>query len=319
MSEVLRDLVVSLSLDLGNNYATTESAIMDMATRLAAAGSQVGLTQAQILGFATALSSVGLEAQAGGTAFSKAMIEMQVAAETNGKSLKDFARVAGLTTEEFKALWNSDPAGAMDETLALPLVIHHMVAPDAQLHSFLGEPEVRKHDVLLFVISWREHQHHGRKVRSGRKVKPGIAGTAFQFILIDSAAAFIPFVHRHPADRLLDPLIQTQLTEHVLISGRLLGLSEGIPHLIDGDRLIQRGVGFVPVALIRPVGVIRQAVEHGVEARIILPAFDDVQGFLMNLPADAVPVGASRCQQEPKRLLPGIAAALGHDIISRKR
>ena len=35
----------------------------------------------------------------------------------------------------------------------------------------------------------------------------------------------------------------------------------------------------------------------------------------MNLPADAVPVGASRCQQEPKRLLSGIAAALGHDII----
>ena len=35
----------------------------------------------------------------------------------------------------------------------------------------------------------------------------------------------------------------------------------------------------------------------------------------MNLPAYAVPVGARRCQQEPKRLLPGIAAALGHDII----
>lgn len=52
---------------------------MNMATRLAAAGSQVGLTQAQILGFATALSSVGLEAEAGDTAFSKAMIQMQVA------------------------------------------------------------------------------------------------------------------------------------------------------------------------------------------------------------------------------------------------
>lgn len=35
---------------------------MNMATRLAAAGSRVGLSQAQILGFATALSSVGLEA-----------------------------------------------------------------------------------------------------------------------------------------------------------------------------------------------------------------------------------------------------------------
>ena len=57
----------SALVDLGNNFATTESAIMNMATRLAAAGSQVGLTQPQILGFATALSSVGLEAEAGGT------------------------------------------------------------------------------------------------------------------------------------------------------------------------------------------------------------------------------------------------------------
>ena len=55
-------------VDLGNNFATTESAILNMATRLASAGSQVGMTQPQILGFATALSSVGLEAEAGGTA-----------------------------------------------------------------------------------------------------------------------------------------------------------------------------------------------------------------------------------------------------------
>ena len=58
----------------------------------------IGLTLACSHPAAAALSL------AGGTAFSKAMIEMQVAVETNGKSLKDFARVAGLTTEEFKAL-----------------------------------------------------------------------------------------------------------------------------------------------------------------------------------------------------------------------
>lgn len=67
-----------------------------------------------------------------------------------------------------------------------------MIAPDAQLHGVLGEPEVRQHDVLLFIIPWREHQHHGRQVAGAGKVKSGIAGAAFQFILIDSAAAFIP-------------------------------------------------------------------------------------------------------------------------------
>ena len=40
----------------------------------------------------------------------------------------------------------------------------------------------------------------------------------------------------HPADTLFDPLVQAQLTEHVLISGRLLSLSESVPHLVDGDQ-----------------------------------------------------------------------------------
>ena len=139
----------SALVDLGNNYATTESAIMDMATRLTAAGSQVGLTQAQILGFATALSSVGLEAQAGGTAFSKAMIEMQVAVETNGKSLKDFARVAGLTTEEFKALWNSDPAGAIEKFIVgLSQMDEQGVSSIVTLQE-MGFTEVRLRDTLM--------------------------------------------------------------------------------------------------------------------------------------------------------------------------
>ena len=84
-------------VDLGNNYATTESAIMEMSLRLAAAGKQVGLSEAQILGFATALSAVGIEAQMGGSAFSKALVKMEVAAETGGEALDDFAKVSGMT------------------------------------------------------------------------------------------------------------------------------------------------------------------------------------------------------------------------------
>lgn len=77
-SEKLGSVIVAL----GNNFATTESDIVEMATRLSGAGHQIGLTDAQIMGFATALSSVGIEAEMGGSAFSKAMIKMQVAAET---------------------------------------------------------------------------------------------------------------------------------------------------------------------------------------------------------------------------------------------
>ena len=139
----------SALVDLGNNFATTESAIMNMATRLAAAGSQIGLTQPQILGFATALSSVGMEAEAGGTAFSKAMIQMQVAVETGNDSLKDFAKVAGMTTDEFKAMWKSDPAGAIEAFIVgLSKMDEQGISAIATLEE-MGLTEVRLRDTLL--------------------------------------------------------------------------------------------------------------------------------------------------------------------------
>ena len=48
MDQSLFQNLGSTLVDLGNNYATTESAIMEMSLRLAAAGKQVGLSEAQI-------------------------------------------------------------------------------------------------------------------------------------------------------------------------------------------------------------------------------------------------------------------------------
>lgn len=52
-------------VDLGNNFATTERDIVEMSNRLAAGGKLAGLTAPEILGLATAMSSVGIEAEAG--------------------------------------------------------------------------------------------------------------------------------------------------------------------------------------------------------------------------------------------------------------
>lgn len=81
MSQKDFDKLGSAIVDLGNNYATTESEITEMALRIAGAGKQVGMSQGDILGFATALSSVGVEAEAGGSAISKVMVQMQLAVE----------------------------------------------------------------------------------------------------------------------------------------------------------------------------------------------------------------------------------------------
>lgn len=71
---------------LGNNFATTESEITAMGLRIAGAGSQVGMTEAQIMSFSAALSSVGIEAEAGGSAFSTLLSNMQLAVETGSES-----------------------------------------------------------------------------------------------------------------------------------------------------------------------------------------------------------------------------------------
>lgn len=103
----------SVIVALGNNFATTEAEITAMGMNLASAGTQVGMSQSEIMALATALSSVGLEAQAGGTAFSKVMVNMQLAVEKGGQDLKDFASVAGMSTKEFKKAFKEDASGAI--------------------------------------------------------------------------------------------------------------------------------------------------------------------------------------------------------------
>ena len=113
MSQKDFDKLGSTIVALGNNLATTESEITAMGLRLAGAGAQIGMSEAQILSFAGALSSVGIEAEAGGSAFSKVMIDMQLATEKGGDRLKQFANVAGMTSKEFKKAFQEDASTAI--------------------------------------------------------------------------------------------------------------------------------------------------------------------------------------------------------------
>lgn len=143
-------------VDLGNNFATTEADIMSMSLRLAAAGEQVGLTEPQILGFAAALSSVGIRAEMGGSAFSKALINMEVAAETGGDALEDFARVSGMTAEAFKTLWDRDPAAAFQAFISgLAQMDEEGISAIATLDE-IGIAEIRLRDTLLRSVNANE-------------------------------------------------------------------------------------------------------------------------------------------------------------------
>ena len=146
----------STLVDLGNNFATTEKPIMEMAHRMAGAGKQVGLTEAQVLGFAAALSSVGIEAQMGGSAFSKALIKMEVASATGGDALEDFGKVAGMTGQQFKALWDSDPAAAFQSFIVGLSKLDDEGESAIAVLEEIGIKEVRLRDTMLRAVNATE-------------------------------------------------------------------------------------------------------------------------------------------------------------------
>lgn len=104
----------SAIVGLGNNMATTESKISDMAMGMASAGTQAGMSQADILGIAAATASLGMESQAGGTAFSKTITQIGTQVSTNGKQLEAWAKVAGMSADQFKQAWSKDATGTFE-------------------------------------------------------------------------------------------------------------------------------------------------------------------------------------------------------------
>ena len=134
---------------LGNNFATTERNITEMSLRLAGAGKQIGLSQGSIVGIAAALSSVGIEAEAGGSAFSKLMVSLQLAVEKVGESLESFASVAGMTSDKFAELFKSKPEVALERFVKGLGESEKHGKSAIQVLDEMGITEVRLRDTLL--------------------------------------------------------------------------------------------------------------------------------------------------------------------------
>lgn len=149
MSQEDFDRLGATIVDLGNNLATTEKEIVDMSLRIAGAGAQVGMTEAEIMSFSGALSSVGIEAEAGGSAFSTLISNMSLAVQKGGDELAQFADVAGMSAGEFAAAFEDDAASAIIQ------FIQGLGAMDSQGRSAIavldemGLSDIRMRDALL--------------------------------------------------------------------------------------------------------------------------------------------------------------------------
>lgn len=133
---------------LGNNFATTESEIVDMTLRLSAAGTQAGMTLPEIMGLSAALSSMGMNADSGGSAMSKMIKKVQLAVETGSESLTDYAEVAGMTADAFARLWSEDSATAMQRLIEGIADVERNSASITKTLDELGVTELRTSDAM---------------------------------------------------------------------------------------------------------------------------------------------------------------------------
>lgn len=102
-------------VDLGNHFATTEAEIADMAMNMGATGNAAGISAQDILAYATALSSLGTEAEAGGSAISRIWMDIHTAVSEGGNDLAAFAKTSGKTSAEFAEAWKNNAGGAFKD------------------------------------------------------------------------------------------------------------------------------------------------------------------------------------------------------------
>lgn len=90
---------------LGNGLATTEGELLAMAQRMASTGELAGMSNESILALAAGLTSVGINAEAGGSAAGKLMKQMQLAGETGSRAMQEFStysETAGMSARDLQ-------------------------------------------------------------------------------------------------------------------------------------------------------------------------------------------------------------------------
>lgn len=100
-------------VDLGNNGESTEAEILKMSLRFGAAARAAGASATEVLAFANAASSAGIEAELGGGALQRVFLNMSAAVQTGSKDLAGFVDLAGRAGVDFNTVFSDSPAKAL--------------------------------------------------------------------------------------------------------------------------------------------------------------------------------------------------------------
>ena len=175
-------------------------------------------------------------------------------------------------------------------------------------------PEVRQDNVFIILIFRWKHQNQCGDICGGGQIQATVTHAPLKVILGGGKGTFVPSVHWHPTDCLLDPLVQTKLPEGILFTRVLLGGLTGITHFVDAHRNTQGGVCLLPGFWVSPVIAFIRTVDNGIESVVDFATFDDILGFLVDLITDGFGIVACRGNKEVQWLHTSITGALGHNI-----
>lgn len=98
---------------LGNNMPTTESAIMEVAQRMAAVANVTSMTTPELLSWAAAIASTGQRSESAATAINNTITGIGAAVAKGGKTLEGFASIANMTSDDFKRAWEESSTDAL--------------------------------------------------------------------------------------------------------------------------------------------------------------------------------------------------------------
>lgn len=113
MSQKDFDRLGSTLSDLDRKTAATASEILTLALRIGGISHNIGMSNPDILAFAASLASVGVTAEAGGTAISTTMVDIAKAVAIGNTQLQEFAKVAGMAATDFQTLFKTNATEAV--------------------------------------------------------------------------------------------------------------------------------------------------------------------------------------------------------------
>ena len=106
------DVLGSVIVALGNNFAATESQIAEMATEVARGAAVFGVSSAQASALAAALAAVGVKSEVAGTSIGRILRMIDAAIRSGGEHLAILTQITGRAAEEIKELFQRDAMAA---------------------------------------------------------------------------------------------------------------------------------------------------------------------------------------------------------------